>query len=56
MLSIAKIDIERRIRRDNPWWADPNSVLPEDAYLRRVYFASFKALALNFDVDRKSVV
>lgn len=56
MEQITRADIEARIARDNPWWADPQVILPEAEYPRRVYFAPFKSLALNFDVKRATIL
>jgi predicted AAA+ superfamily ATPase len=53
---ITQADIEARIARDNPWWSDPNVPLPEAEFRRRVYFAPFKSLALNFSVRRATVL
>jgi uncharacterized protein len=53
---IAKPDIRLRLQRDNPWWSDGQVMIPESAYQRRVYFAPFKALALNFDVRRAPIL
>src|SRR5262245_22265401 len=56
MQPISTDDIRIRLQRDNPWWADPKAMIPEAAYPRRVYFSPFKALALNFDVRRATVL
>src|SRR4051812_11246884 len=59
MLPISEEDIRRRLARDNPWWsAGPQSApaIPEAAHPRRVYFSPFKALALNFDIRRATVL
>lgn len=56
MQPISEDDIRRRIARDNPWWGDSPYVAPEAGYPRRVYFPSFKALALNADVRRATVL
>jgi predicted AAA+ superfamily ATPase len=56
MQAIGKEDIQRRIERDNPWWADTSSPIPEANNPRRVYFNSFKALALDFSVRRATVL
>src|SRR5713226_159667 len=47
---ITRADIEARIARDNPWWADPQVSLQERDFPKRVYFAPFKTLAFNFQV------
>jgi predicted AAA+ superfamily ATPase len=56
MQSIAESDIKARIQRDNPWWVDAASRIPEAEYPRRVYFALFRSLALNFEVRRATVL
>src|SRR5207247_2201522 len=45
-----------RIERDNPWWNDAIPAIPEAQFPRRVYFAPFKSLALNFEVRRATVL
>jgi uncharacterized protein len=54
--SITRADIQARIARDNPWWADPQVALQERNFPRRVYFEPFKTLALNFAVRRAAVL
>lgn len=49
-------DIKRRLGRDNPWWANITTTLPEAALPRRVYFKPFSHLALRFDVRRATVL
>ncbi len=56
MDSIASSDIQRRIARDNPWWEATEHFVPEANHPRRVYFRSFKELALNFDIRRATVL
>ena len=56
MLEISEADIRQRIERDNPWWANPNYSIREAAFPRRVYFDSFKTLALNPGVQRAAVL
>lgn len=56
MKPIAESDIRRRLERDNPWWSTPLVELPESSYPRRVYFAPFKAQALNFKVRRAVIL
>lgn len=56
MREISAPDIQARIGRDNPWWAESDRRTPEAGYPRRVYFAPFKALALNFNVRRAAVL
>jgi uncharacterized protein len=55
--SISDDDIKHRIARDNPWWRDDGTApIAEAASPRRVYFASLKALALDFNVRRATVM
>lgn len=56
MLEISEADIRQRIERDNPWWADKDFKIREADFQRRVYFAPFKALALNAEVQRAAVL
>jgi len=56
MRSISEEDIRRRVARDNPWWENGAAAIPEAASARRVYFDSFKALALDFGVRRATVM
>jgi uncharacterized protein len=54
--AISDADIRARINRDNPWWNAPSYIGPEAAFPKRVYFAPFKELALNFAVKRAAVL
>ena len=56
MQAISETDIRNRIKRDNFWWNDPTQIFPEATHPRRVYFPSFKALALDYKVKRASVL
>lgn len=56
MEQITRADIEARVARDNPWWDNPQAIIPESEFPRRAYFASFKSLALNFAVRRATVL
>lgn len=56
MDSISDDDIRARIARDNPWWNQKDLQIPEGKFPKRVYFAPLKALALNFDVRRATVL
>lgn len=56
MRPISDADIMVRIQRDNPWWGNPQGLVPEAASPKRVYFASLKALALDFSVRRATVM
>lgn len=56
MLTISQDDVKRRIERDNLWWADQPKVIPEALSPKRVYFASFREMALDFSVKRATVL
>ena len=56
MQPIGELDIQRRIERDNPWWSRSAAAIPEAEDKRRVYFDSFKNLALDFNVRRATVL
>jgi len=56
MLPIGEADIQRRIERDNFWWTSPQTKIPEADLPRRVYFESFKALALDFKIRRAAIL
>ena len=56
MEQITRADIEARIARDNPWWADPTVKLDEQDFPRRAYFPLLKALAFNFEVRRATIL
>src|SRR5882762_2342184 len=57
MDSIGEAEIARRLAQHNLWWSEPfRSALPEGASPKRVYFAPFKALALNFGVRRATIL
>ena len=56
MQPFAESDVQARVERDNPWWNDPAAIPAESAYPRRVYFAPFKSLALNFNIRRATVL
>lgn len=57
MDSIGDAEIARRLVQHNPWWSEPlESALPEGAFPKRVYFGSFKTLALNFAVRRATIL
>jgi len=56
MLAVSEPDIKARIERDNPWWANPKEPILEAAHPRRVYFLPFKALALDLDVRRATIL
>ena len=57
MDSIGQAEIARRLAQHNLWWSEPiRSALPEGEFPKRVYFAPFKALALNFGVRRATIL
>jgi len=57
MDSIGQAEIARRLAQHNLWWTQPvGSAIPEGASPKRVYFAPFKALALNFSVRRATIL
>jgi len=57
MDSIGEAEIARRLAQHNLWWSEPlQSALPEGASRKRVYFAPFKTLALNFGVRRATIL
>lgn len=56
MKKISDTDIRIRIARDNPWWSDGLTSIPELASPRRVYFEPFVELALNDKVKRAAIL
>ena len=56
MLTISEDDIRHRIARDNLWWTDESKFIPEALYPKRVYFSPFKAMALEFEIRRATVL
>lgn len=57
MDSIGEALIARRLAQHNLWWGvEPPSAIPEAKFRRRVYYAPFKALALNFGVRRATIL
>ena len=56
MEPIGTPEIRVRIERDNPWWNNPASIIPESEFQRRVYYRTFKPLALNYDVKRATIL
>ena len=56
MLEFSEVDIRERVLRDNPWWSNPEYVIPESRSAKRVYFEPLKKLALNFAVRRATVL
>jgi len=56
MQPISDEDVRRRLRRDNPWWQEGFTNVPEERLPRRVYFEPFCARALDRDVQRAVVL
>lgn len=56
MDSIGEAEIARRLAQHNLWWLEPRSTITEASSPKRVYFAPFKALALNFSVRRATIL
>jgi uncharacterized protein len=56
MEPISEEVIRARLHSDNPWWSDPDYIVPESLSAKRVYFQPFKTLALNFGVRRAAVL
>jgi predicted AAA+ superfamily ATPase len=56
MLEISELDIQERMRVDNPWW-DTRQIDPEFGSMRRrAYFPSFAALVQETEVRRAVVL
>lgn len=56
MEPIGEAEVRQRIERDNWWWAHPERPIPEAQHPRRIYFAPFKSLALNFQIRRATIL
>ncbi len=57
MLEISLSDIEKRIRRDNPWWTNRAiDKLRWSDLIRRDYFEAFYKLTTNWDIIRSTVL
>jgi uncharacterized protein len=56
LTGISAADMEARIARDNAWWDGGADAVREADFPRRVYFRSFKRLALNPSVPRATVL
>jgi predicted AAA+ superfamily ATPase len=57
MDSIGQDEIARRLAQHNLWWSQPlREAIPEGSAQRRIYFQPFKALALNFNVRRATIL
>ncbi len=56
MDAIRNSDIQKRIKRDNPWWSDDHFVIAETKSPKRAYFEPLKKIALDFSVKRATVM
>jgi predicted AAA+ superfamily ATPase len=57
MLQISRDDIDARLALDNPWWESSNPASLTTANMpKRIYFAPFCGLALNFKVRRAIIL
>ncbi|MCL7466244.1 ATP-binding protein [Phaeovulum sp. NW3] len=56
MLEIAKSDILKSLRRDNPWWDASYKVAQSPAEKTRAYFGPFSKLALDWSVRRSTIL
>lgn len=56
MEAISETAIKVRVNQDNPWWLKAGYVAPESNSPKRIYFAPFKSLALNFGVKRGTIL
>jgi hypothetical protein len=55
MEPIRNSDITSRLEHDIPWWKSRETKIPATDFARRVYFAPFKLLALDFNVRRATI-
>lgn len=56
MLEIAKSDVLKSLRRDNPWW-DASYMMPQSPTEKtRAYFGPFSTLALDWSVRRSTIL
>lgn len=56
MLEIAKTDILKSLRRDNPWWDASYKVAQSPTEKKRAYFGPFSMLALDWSVRRSTIL
>ncbi len=56
MLEIAKTDVLKSLRRDNPWWDATYKVPQSPNEKKRAYFGPFSALALDWSVRRSTIL
>lgn len=56
MLQIAEADIVRSLERDNPWWDLKNPKPFAEFSHERAYFAAFRQLVTNWEVNRSVIL
>lgn len=56
MLEIAKSDILKSLRRDNPWWDASYKMAQSPTEKTRAYFSPFSTLALDWSVRRSTIL
>jgi uncharacterized protein len=56
MLEIAKSDVLKSLRRDNPWWDASYKIPQSPTEKRRAYFGPFSTLALDWSVRRSTIL
>lgn len=56
MLEIAKSDVQKSLRRDNPWWSSEYTPPDIKTQRHRAYFARFAELALDWNIKRSTIL
>ena len=56
MLEIAKSDVLKSLRRDNPWWDASYKIARSPSEKRRAYYGPFSTLALDWSVRRATIL
>jgi predicted AAA+ superfamily ATPase len=56
MLEIAKTDVIKSLRRDNPWWGAGYKPPPAGEQLHRAYFSRFSEQALDWKIKRSTIL
>jgi predicted AAA+ superfamily ATPase len=56
MLEIAKSDVLKSLRRDNPWWGAEYEPPAAGKQLHRAYFSRFSELALDWTIKRSTIL
>lgn len=56
MLEIAKSDVQKSLRRDNPWWVAEHKPPSANAQRHRAYFSRFADLALDWSIRRSTIL